>query len=183
MKIAPILAFVAILSATQVLAQGTITFSGITVRNPDSSLVTSNQGYLGELVFAPDGSTDQFDALAVRLGTIGAVGAPLAGRITGGTRTAPTTTPGGFGLFQVRVWRGSDGPDWRAVVATGNPNFLVTESPIVRIDTGDPTTVPPGTPTPFPTMTLTLHPVPEPSVIALAVLGAGALFMLRRRRQ
>src|SRR5687767_7773325 len=107
MKIAAILTFVAILSATQVLAQGVISFGGgIVVRNPDGSLVTADQNYFGELYFAPDGTgTDQFNSFAVRVGNAGQVGVPIAGRLNAGSRTFPQARPGvslysrcGFGI-------------------------------------------------------------------------------------
>ena len=178
MKIALALTVVVILSAIQVVAQGTVDIRA-TVRNPDGSLVTSSQGYLGELVFAPDGTAaDQFNTFAVRLGGASTVGVPLPGALfSGGARTVSAIAPGGFGLFQVRVWRGSDGTDWRSVMATGNPNFLVAESPILRIQTS----IPPALPTPV-HVDLTLHPVPEPSAIALALLAVSACFVVRRRK-
>lgn len=190
MKKLIIITALAMLAVSNAHAQGTVTFANgtaIRVFMPDGTTpVAASLGYRAELVYAPDGSPmDQFNNLAVRLGADTAVGVPTAGLYSGGGRTAPTATPGGFGLFQVRVWRAADGPDWRAVMATGDSRFLVGESLVMRIDTGDPTTVPPGTPTPIVGNGLTaiiLHPVPEPSVVVLSLVSAAAFILLRRRK-
>jgi hypothetical protein len=103
----------------------------------------------------------------------------------GGGRTIPTITPaGGFGLFQVRVWDSRAGADFNAAQASGNSAFQSGYSSVLRVDTADPTTTPPGTPASLGMPSFGMSPipiVPEPSVIALGVLGAGALLMLRRR--
>lgn len=178
--------------ALRVDAQGTVNFANGTstrVSHCAGVPMVASAGYRAELVYAPDGtSLDQFDAVAVRVGADTAVGMPAVGLYSGGARTAPTTTPGGFGLFQVRVWNLASGPDWRAVRALGRSTDFIGESFIMRIDTGDPTTVPPGTPTPLVGNGLTsivLGPVgcvPEPSVIALGVAGVGVLLVLRWRQ-
>lgn len=201
MKKAIVISALAVLASLSVYGQGHVNFRTHTapddrVRNPDGSLVAGAAGYRAELVYAPDGtSPGEFATTAVRLGLDTAVGTPVAGSIQAGSRTAPITrddsgnpSPGGFALFQVRVWRPADGATYDAVVRTGNPAFLVAETPIMRADTGNHLAPQPelATELPLPTSVggggLTLHPVPEPSVIGLGLLGVGALLMLRRRK-
>ena len=172
--------------------QGSVGFanasaSRVWMTNPDgsTSFATAGSRFLAELVFAPDGTpTDSFTAVATR------AGAPAtffsAGLYGGGGRTVQGISPaGGFGLFQVRVWEAAAGADYVAAVATGNPQYQAGTSVIMRIDTGDPTTVPPGTPTPITSWGLNsfvITPIPEPSIIALGLISVGTLLMLRRRR-
>ena len=176
------------LASLSLYAQGTVSFVNATatrVFEPNgTTAVAGTRGYQAELVFAQDGTTDaEFEATATRLGAAAVIGTPVAGLFSGGTRTAPTATAGGFGRFQVRVWQTTAGNDWRSVIAAGRPNDFVGESAILRIDTGDPTTIPPGTASGLTGLTaITLRPVPEPSVIGLGLLGAGALLLLRRRK-
>lgn len=149
-----------------------------------TTYLPSGGTYNAELVFAPDGTpTASFDAVATRVG--GAITFFSAGLFNGGGRTVNQgiTPAGGFGLFQVRVWDTRTGSDYLS--ASLNPNGFVGTSQILRVDTGDPTTVPPGTPTPLTGAGLasfTVSPVPEPSVIGLGLLGVGTLLMLRRRK-
>lgn len=178
-------------SASHIHAQGTVTFGNNTSTRVFSSdgitAIPGTAGYRAELMYAPDGtSLDFFEAVAVRLGADTGIGTPTAGLYSGGTRTGPTTTPGGFALFQVRVWNQAAGQDWRS--AWFNHNYGVGESAIMRIDTGDPTTIPPGTPTPLVGNGLTTIIVcppgcPEPSTIALGAAGVAALLMFRRRQR
>ena len=171
-------------------AQGTVNFANLStsrVTRMDGTFVTASDGIRAELVYAPDGTSPAlFDSIAIRLGMDVAVGVPVAGAFNGGTRTAPTATPGGHGLFQVRAWSGWAGPDYRSALATGNPNVWYGQSAILRVDTGDPTIVPPETPRPLTGLTSfcvgPFNCIPEPSTVALGMLGAAALLLVRRRR-
>ena len=157
------------------------------VFQPDGTTpMPASAGFRAELVYAPDGTAlNLFMLSAIRLGSDTSVGTPIAGLYSGGARTAPTATPGGFGLFQVRIWNQADGASW--LEACPKPNALVAESAIMRIDTGDPTTVPPGTPTPLVGNGLTAISfglgggpcIPEPSMLALCGLCVGALCLRR----
>ena len=124
MKTAFILGLLAALSTIQAHAQGTVIFgnnSSSRLTQWDGSFVPGWAGVRVELMYAPDG-TDLFlfRSIAVRLGNDASVGTPAPGLFSGGGRTAPTTTPGGFGLFQVRAWRPIDGPSFDVVFASGN---------------------------------------------------------------
>ena len=172
--------------------QGSVAFGNnistrVYMTNPDgtTTLVPVGNRFLAELVFAPDGTAPgEFGTTAVRLGAPASFG-PVPGVFNGGGRTAAGVQPsGGFGLFQVRVWESAAGPDYVTAVATGNPQYQAGTSLIMRIDTADPTTTPPGVPTQI-TAYLTsfvITPIPEPSVIALGLAGVGALLLFRRRK-
>ena len=182
------LAAVASLSA---YGQGSVAFQNNTatrviLQNADgtTTFVPTGSRFTAELVFAPDGtSTDAFQTAATRVGNTVTFG-PAIGLFNGGGRTAAgVVPPGGFGLFQVRVWETASGLDYNTAVASGTG--FAGQSGILRVDTGDPTTVPPGTPTQLTASGLTsfiVSPVPEPSTIALGLLGVGTLLMLRRRK-
>src|SRR5688572_13769298 len=139
-------------SAMSAFSQGTVVFANAGA--PPAAIcgitpLPAGTNFMVELVYAPDGTpADEFDAVAVRLGPPTGIG-PIPGFFSGGARTAPTTTPGGFGLFEVRVWDATRWPDYRTAMAYGDWVTLIGSSHNLRVDTGDPTTVPPGTPTPL----------------------------------
>lgn len=116
-----------------------------------NALVPTNSQFRAELMFAPDGTpAEGFSSVAVRLGAAIPFGGGLnrPGLFNGGTRTAVNMPPGGFGLFQVRVWDTNYGASWAEAAVV--PPCMVGASAILRVDTGDPTTTPPGIPTPLP---------------------------------
>jgi hypothetical protein len=107
-----------------------------------------------------------------------------AGRFNAGTYTVPAIAPGSTVAGLVRGWTGVFA-NYQAAVAGG---AYIGYSSVFTVDTGDPTTVPPGTAagitsstaTPFTGIVLTA--VPEPSSMALAGLGAASLLIFRRRK-
>jgi hypothetical protein len=173
--------------------QGSVNFANATasrvvLQNADgtTTFVPVGPRFTAELVFAPDGtSAGEFQFAATRVGGTTTFG-PVAGLFSGGGRTATgVVPPGGFGLFQVRVWETGTGGalDYNTAVLSGQG--FAGQSGILRVDTGDPTTTPPGTATALTASGLTsfiVSPVPEPSTIALGLLGVGTLLMLRRRK-
>jgi len=106
-----------------------------------------------------------------------------AGQYNGGTQTIA----GGAGAnaqYFVVGWTGAFA-SYDAAMAAGS-GFIGVSS-VFATTTGNPTTVPPGTPvslnSTFTGMTLaTVSSVPEPSTFALAGLGAAALMIFRRRK-
>lgn len=139
--------------------------------------------YLPDQAAAP--TTADFDARGLMLSPAVNMG-PVAGRYSTGTRSTPSSTAGGGGAwFQIRSWETAFGADYAAAVnnpnAVGGRLALVGTSSIIRVATGDPSATPAGTPGALSVPGFVLVPVPEPSVIALGVLGIGALLMLRRR--
>jgi len=179
----------AIIATLSSYGQGSVAFANsATTKVTDSAGVAlpTTAGYVVELMYAPDGTpAAAFDLAATRVGGTTTI-FPVAGQFNGGNRTVTTLSPaGGFGLFQVRAWQGAAGASYAEAMLTGNANYQAGKSGIFRVDTGDPTTVPPGTPANLVANGLTgfsVSPIPEPSVIALGLLGAGALLMLRRRK-
>ena len=172
----------AVVTTLSSYGQGSVTFANTSatrvwfqqVAGGSTTYMPVGSAYTAELVFATDGSTTDFAQRASRLGATTTFG-PVAGLFSGGGRTATAISPaGGFGLFQVRVWD----------TATGGDAYY-GESGILRVDTGDTTSTPPGTAGSLVGAGLTsfvVTVVPEPSVIGLGILGAGALLMLRRRK-
>ena len=183
----------AMVAAVSSYGQGSVSFanSGTTSRvwyeaqpGAGTTWVPAGAGFTAELVYAPDGTpTTAFDGAAVRVGATTTFG-PQGGLFSGGGRTVTSITPaGGFGLFQVRVWETAKGNDYRSALLDATAH--AGASGILRVDTGDPTSVPPGTATPLNSAGLasfTVTLVPEPSVIGLGLLGVGTLLMLRRRK-
>jgi hypothetical protein len=86
--------------------------------------------------------------------------------------------------FEIRVWDNKGGTiaDWASALAAFNQGqTAIGTSGILTIDSplGVGSTLPPTLQN---LRSFSLMQVPEPSVIALGVLGAGCLFMLRRRK-
>jgi hypothetical protein len=193
---------VTLAAAWQTYGQGTVVFQNASASAVSNGLaggrVAAGQTFNAALYYLQDEgqasvTTADFNAgLASGKASIissNRTGFQAAGIYVGGTRSAPTPTPGATGWFQVRAWETAFGNTYEEAVANPTPQggrlALVGTSNIIKVDTGDPTTVPPGT-----AGTLTgngiswflVTPVPEPSVIGLGVLGIGALLLLRRRK-
>jgi hypothetical protein len=180
------------ITAVSAFGQGSVNFANNSATRiwyetgTGTTFVPIGTRFTAELVYAPDGTAaGEFESSAIRVGGTTTFG-PVPGLFSGGGRTAPGITPaGGFGLFQVRVWETAAGADYREAILRGDAQYQAGTSGILRVDTGDPTTVPPGTAASLVAAGLTgfgVSPVPEPSVIGLGLLGAGALLMLRRRK-
>jgi len=178
-----------LMAAVGSYAQSTVAFANDAsslIRLPGSATaagVPIGSSYQVELMYAPSGtSAGEFDAIAVRLGAAVSFN-PTPGRFNGGGRTAPTATPGSAGLYQVRAWETAFGSSYAAVFNGGQGN--AGKSGILTIVGGNPLTTPPGSATSLVSAGFTgfnVAPVPEPSAIALGLVGAGALLMLRRRK-
>jgi MYXO-CTERM domain-containing protein len=169
-------------------AQGTVNFaspSGVTITNLRTwAPLVVGTTFSVALYYLPDQATPptswDFDASGLALGSHAHIG-PVAGVFVGGTRTAPTAPPGGSGWFQVRAWESAFGETYEQAARVTGANFGTSN--IFRVDTGDPTTIPPGTPAPLTGLRSFILYVPEPSAWALGALGFVALFFLARRRR
>jgi len=107
-----------------------------------------------------------------------------AGQFVGGNRTlSPTSANGAIVTVQARAWGQMAGVanTYDAVSAAGG---FVGRGPVFDFDSKDPTNpqdlaTPIGSSAGWQGFAIV---VPEPSAIALGILGAGALLMLRRRK-
>lgn len=170
--------------AASSFAQGTVTFNNVAATvvkiqtsQADPTLINMPVGGgRVELLWAAVGTTDLglFSSVAVT----GFTTAP--GRFSGGAVTVPTPVAGGPAAFVVRGWTGSS-LTWGGITALDQSGY---SSIFTLAATGNPTTVPPGTPASInPAFTgLSLsYVIPEPSSMVLAGLGAASLLMFRRR--
>lgn len=144
--------------------------------------VVAGTTFLVALYYAPDQVFDESRFVAV--------GAPIGftapGIFFGGTATAPVEPAGDFAMFQIRVWESSFGLSYEAAVNSPPDPFLGRsalrgQSEILRLDTADPSAippVPPSSPTIFSPIMLTAPDapcVPEPKVTVF--LGVGAFLL------
>jgi MYXO-CTERM domain-containing protein len=181
--------------------QGTITFANFSsnkLSRADTQGLVANSpagGWKVALYWLPDqAGTPEDSAFRVLEGANAAtIGVPVPGQFSGGQYTIPggaTGIPlGGIVWAQVRAWQaiynGQTYPTYESIFSAPVSGALplAGKSNPFKIDTGDPSTVPPGTPGNLSGMLpFTLVPVPEPSVIGLGLLGLGTLLVLRRRK-
>lgn len=179
------------MAVVTLFAQGTVTF-----QNASTSLVTNSltsaslptgTAFRFALYFLPDGpepTSADFNLRGEVLGASAAV-SPVAGRFSGGTRTAPA--PGSTAAwFQVRAWETAFGGTYEAARDNANTQggrlALIGTSNIMRVTMGNPLGTPVVPAASLPLQGFVLVPVPEPSTIGLGLLGIGALLALRRRK-
>lgn len=183
---------VTILAAAAVVAssygQGTVVFTGssgtykvmqeaVLGSGVFNTAVPSSTAAKVQLLWAPVGTVNS--SLFVPVGAAVNVGVPVAGYFSGGNRTIPAgadftgITPGGQVALIVQGWIGTS---YALATLRGN-------SSIFTVTTGNPNTVPAGTPTPLNLVWggVNLAAVPEPSSMVLAGLGAASLLAFRRR--
>ena len=184
----PTVTALAVLASLNLFAQGTIGFANGTgsrvhvgTIGDASTYAHAGSTYQVGLYWAPLGTTldSSYAMVGSAVSFAGAAGT-RTGIFNGGSRTIPGITPGGIVLVQVRGWETALGGNYETVLAAGGE---VGKSATLTVDTGDPTITPPATPISLPASGLAPFAiVPEPSAIALGVLAAGALLMLRRRK-
>jgi len=166
-------------------AQGTVTFNNsatslvnkwTSMTDPTPVVMPVGGGHV-ELLWAATGTTDVTLFSSVSITDFHT--AP--GRFSGGAVTVPTAVAGGGAAFVIRGWTGSS-LTWAGI--NGATDMQGYSSIFSLAATGNPTTVPAGTPVAItPAFTgLTVGVVPEPSSMVLAGLGAASLLMFRRRK-
>jgi hypothetical protein len=189
-----IVVMAAISIAVRLYAQGTVNFSNIGGR-PVFDVCTGTNAVAGttflvQLYFAPDSAERPIDSSFIPLGR--SVGLVAPGYFSGGTRTAPISPPGTFAYFQVRAWESAFGASYEEALASliNGRSGLLGKSNIIRVNTSDPTGIPPEPAASLVAAGLSqitlFGPlsgpcIPEPSVPGLALLGAAVWLALRQR--
>jgi len=181
----------ALLITASTYAQGVLNLANnaaTAISDVDGTAVAGADGIRVALYWAPLSDPNNFTAL----GANATVGVPVAGTFSSGARTTgPETAPGAEARFQVRAWELAYGATYEA--ALGNTTQMggrlakVGNSDIFQIATGNPPLVPAAGLPPTVTRPAGMNPfqlyiVPEPSVVALGIMGVGALLLLRRRK-
>ena len=202
MKKTTMIGLATLMAAALSYGQGTVVFAnaGATISNiltlapvPAGSIFAVALYWLPDSPTAP--TTADFDAAGPGARAAVATNFAGAGIFSAGTvRIEGITPPGANAWFQVRAWERLYGGRVvnsyeEALTTPVDPGqarpILAGTSNIFKVDTGDPTTTPPGTPAPIygagKLQGFYVVPVPEPSLVGLGVLGIGALLMLRRR--
>ena len=190
MKRSVIFGLAACCLAVQTYGQGTVLFVAANITNfLTGALVVPGTDFHVALYWLPDQATTptsgDFGPWSVACTT----NVTVPGGVNAGVIRIDGITPSGApAWFQIRVWENVLGvtDTWEEAIrsTTGGRGALCGTSNIARIDTADPTTVPPGVP---PNTAHTINgfvfgiQIPEPSAISLGVLGLGALLLLRRR--
>jgi len=183
----------AVFATVNIFAQGTVNFSNIGGGGITNSLTSARvivgSTFMVQLYYSPDSASAPADDLLMPLAGVGTIG-PIPGIYSAGVRTAPVTPAGASAWFQVRAWEAAFGTSYEAALANsqsvGGRLALVGKSNTFKVNTSDPTLIPPENAANLIAAGLQgflITPViPEPSVIGLGLLGAGALLLLRRRK-
>jgi len=178
-----------LIAALNIYAQGDVIFD-----NFGGGLVHNDR--TGADVGTGDGVVVQLYASMTAGGTFTAVpnsivqvGVLADGFYDGGVIRIPASIIGaGAGAFmEVRAWESAYGATYEEAVAAANmggrPALRGISNRFSVNATGNPNASPPGTPVALSDLTPGFSvAVPEPSVIALGLIGAGALLVLRRRK-
>lgn len=173
------------LTSLVALAQGTVNFASNGVQiyydpthvGPPQTPAPVGSMTVG-LYYAFAGTTDPLALTLIKTTGIG----PVAGRFLGGTvTTPPTTAPGTPAVFEIRIWTGGFS-SYEAAVASGDPNVWIGNSGLFTNPTGNPFSVPPGTPAALTFPNFGPVAIPEPSTLVLFLSGAAAVLLQRRRR-
>lgn len=193
-----LLTLIALSVSVSLFAQGTVVFSNVGA-NKNVKIDTTGDGVADRdllaadgvqlsLWYAPAGTTDKNSDTWQMLGNPAALIA--AGLFSGGNRTVPGATANTPYAFQVRAWEtavyGSTAQGW--VDANRANGKISIATPLIETPTGG-FGSPPGPAVNLAPLfgaasqpNILVGQVPEPSVLALGVLGVGALLMLRRRK-
>jgi len=176
-------------------ASGTLSFTSVGATDDKriwvGNLLTGQRagaGYSVALYWGPAGTTDdrnlvQVGASTSLLGTTGGAATSPAGTYFGGGRTiVGQASPGPVLAFQVRAWTTAGGSTYEQAIASGFPG-AAAKGPVFEMKTKNPNDATELNPNLWQAAGYRgFALIPEPSVIALSLLGAGALWMLSRRK-
>lgn len=183
--------------AVTTYAQGTLTFSnrpafvgGSVAENavvtlgvtgvPDGTRI-SGPAYVAQLYWAAGENAPE--------GSLQPIGSPLAfasggaaGFVGPEVLTIPVS-PASTITVQVRAWNIAGGATYEAAAVNfATPGIIGKSARITITGLGNPSAEPPTTPANIAGLrSFSVTPVPEPSVVALGLLGAGLLFLRRRK--
>lgn len=121
------------------------------------------------------------------IGSPAFVGSPVAGHFSGGVLTANTTPPGAIIQAVVIAWSSRYNSNAPNFIEGERSAFLFGISAPFTVDTGDPTTIPPGFPaninnsTTSPFKGMDIPWIPEPSSFTLFVFGVATWLRICRR--
>lgn len=99
-----------------------------------------------------------------------------AGLISAQTIAVSTVGLGGNAFVQLKAWEGAAGSTYESSFGVAKTGFSNIVGPFVTGGAGSPPSTPPN----VTGLNAFAIAIPEPSTIALALLGAGALFIRRR---
>jgi len=182
----------AVLVATGLAAysQGTVNFNNrVPSATPaiDAKIIAENgagldgAAWLAQLYFAP-GNAAESSLQAVSIAPVPFRTGAAAGYIAvgaAGERILTGVALGGDATVQIRAWNAAAGATYE--VASAAANGIFGKSNLVNVKTGG-VGAPPGPAADLVGLQgFTVHPVPEPTTIALGLMGAGLLFLRRRK--
>jgi hypothetical protein len=177
----------ALLITVSTYAQGVVNFANnaaTAISDVDGTLVNAADGIRVALYWAPLSDPNNFTQIGADASV--AVAPPVAGTFSAGSRTTGNATaPGGVARFQVRAWELAYGSTFEAASsapAMGGRRAKVGTSNTLEMPTGNPPLTPAASLPPNGLQPFQLAIVPEPSVVALGIMGVGALLLLRRRK-
>jgi len=175
-----ILAAVSLVAVTKANAQGYFNFAngaaGVNapVTETDGTTKLAGSAYLADYYWGPAGTVNPNSLTAGGLSQAFSTGGN-AGYFFGGHAVVSGQT--GTVTLQVRAWRASDGASWAA--ASGVNGAHVGQGNLIQFALG---ASPAADPPLVGIQAFSLTTVgPEPATIALGLMGAGALFIRRRK--
>lgn len=164
------------------MAGGVVYDTTTTGSGPNGSGLAYGSGYQGQYYIGAAGISDpsQLTAVGPQAGFLGSSASDTvlqgAGYFEGnGDAAISTTFAGGATVtLQLRAWKGNSSSTYDTATVKGGSQLL-------QIALGDPNHNPPIAATQITTMPNFALAAPEPATIALGLMGAGALFIRRRK--
>jgi len=158
-------------------AQGTLNFANFVAPTVDAKvfnvggLVPLAGSQFQAILYGGPAGTPESSLVAIAPAANFLTGAG-AGYFIGGKRSVPGVPGNTIGVLQVRAWDTLSGATWDLATIKGQSPLLTTLS--LGLDPATP-------PNMVGLQSFSLTVIPEPSTIALAILGAAALFLRRRK--